>query len=229
MGCVGLLGVLAITASGLDVDWNLFKNVDFLEVTRPDTGVATCSAVRIKGKNIALTSAHCVAGVSSMRLTEDIDPKLPSTSWVSAPSAHIHPEYDPKKSLFENDIAVVCLPETNADGAELWQSEVNFDSTTPLVRIGWGERSGRNARDWTDPQKIKSDPRGVWITDDMNGVRGDSGGPLITKDKDGKLKVIGIHSTWDPSVRKGISYAVSVLAVQKWINSVDCSLTHAAN
>jgi hypothetical protein len=201
------------------VDWSKFESAVYIQVTRPGEKIPyNCSGVRIKGTPFVLTAAHCVDGTLSGRISSDINPFLETARWETVTSAWIHPEYKPDILNFYRDIAVLCLPEINATGAELWDGKGDLTPQTHIDAIGWGFRDV-NAR-YSVHSTFEKMIDGEIFTEDHQSVEGDSGAPLYVE-FNGQQKVIAIHSAWSKKLQE--SYATSVAgAVGFWINSRAC-------
>lgn len=196
-------------------NWNRFSSTFIIEVKRGDS-VFTSSAVALDS-NMLLTAAHCVDCAEEVRLFigDDYDNPIEiinASSWV------IHPEYNPNKSFFENDLAIIYLNESlpRFTNVEAIDETIEVDALTTLERIGFGGRNGHNYRTWTNPlfESVTFNKKNMVLKDNLS-VIGDSGGPIFKNDQ-GVLKLIGIHSTLEGDDK---TYIVNLAPYKDWIEN----------
>ncbi len=208
------------------INWPRF-NSTFIIVVNRGTQIFTSTAVAID-KRTLLTAAHCVDCADSIKLVVGKDYQNPKevkeiSEWV------IHPGYNPSKSLYENDLAIVNLDEDLPyfTGLEAIADSTDLESHTTLERIGFGGRNNTNIRTWTNPsfQSVTFN-RKNFILKDSRSVIGDSGGPIYS-DEDGVLKLIGLHSTLEGRDK---TYAVNLSQYKEWISgNVDMKMMSSLN
>ena len=198
-----------------NIKWNNFSSSILLEITRHNE-VYTCSAVAIT-RNVLLTAAHCVQGLTSARamLEASYDPH--SEQAIAFKDYHIHPGYNAKKSNFNDDIAIVILEHNLPEHKNLAVIDWHLDTKSILAieRIGFGGRDDCNTRTWTNPSELTFYSSKAITLKDENAVIGDSGGPVFAKTLKG-LRLIGIHSTLEG---KNKTYSCYVASYKKWIES----------
>lgn len=193
--------------------------------------------------DIVLTAAHCVGGVAEGGLVAVVGADVPD--WPNAPristSAHRVPTtFDPR---FDNrhDIAVVELAVRQATpGIRLAAGEPRVRAR--VLTVGWGctnappvcearaanlQASGQTVlpdascgRDvfWTRPTynaRTNICTRGTTLRSTVN--RGDSGGPLLVRDRGGNVRQVGVTALGADSPTKLYAGFTSVPVERKWI------------
>lgn len=199
------------------LNWQRFNSSLIIEITRGESSY-TSSAV-VVGRNMLLTAAHSVDCFTEGRvlLSDDYDLKAES---IKIKKCIVHPSYNPSKSFFENDLAIVVL-EHNLPSHILIEDlrvneQINLSAGDELQRIGFGGRDDRNPKTWTTPEfKSATFNKTNFVLKDLTSVIGDSGGPVY-KDVNGQLKLVGIHSTLEGS---DTTYIVNVGKYVDWINA----------
>ncbi|MBU6155239.1 MAG: trypsin-like serine protease, partial [Bdellovibrionales bacterium] len=169
-----------------------------------------------------LTTAHCVSDATRIKITFDVEngasarqtQLLGPDSWIQ------HPKYDPKKSLYEFDLARIRLKEAAPLSSKSIRHIPNSIVLAPGVRvqrIGVGLRNGINSRNFTDPKFLSVVGNTSLETEDSFSAPGDSGGPVYTA----SFQLIGIHSTLDDRDHKEAKrgYGPYLPAYRKWIFS----------
>ncbi len=211
------------------LSWDEFSNSAFIETTR-NGNTFSCSGVAI-GQKVVLTSAHCVDGISSAIVSTDHIYKKEHGTFarVTANGIRIHPGYNPGRSLFKNDIAVLLLDNALLSALVEVSAQIQAASSpVKLERIGFGGRNGENRRTWTEVI-LESEIDGTFFSLDSLSVAGDSGGPLYQRHA-GHLRLVGIHSTAiaDPIGNQMMfrSAAVSITAHAEWIRSASGITLH---
>ena len=198
------------------LNWNRFNSSFIIEVKR-GSEVFTSTAVALS-PYIAITAAHCVDCADEVIILLGDDYSKPE-SVSSADKWIIHPGYDPRYSLYENDIAVLFLADKlpNYLSFETLIDDVQLDHYSMIERIGFGGRDHKNIKIWTNPsfQSITFNKKNFLFKDNL-GVIGDSGGPLYLEDQ-GQLKLIGIHSTLEGDQT---TYGVNLCEYKNWIESL---------
>jgi secreted trypsin-like serine protease len=206
-----------IKGSPAKVNWQNFSSALLIETKRGDK-VFTASSVAI-GKNIILTSAHCLEGVDSGRVILDSEYDPNTTNSIEMANFYIHPDYNPQMSLYENDLAIIFLVNDLPDHIVIPQFEKNLNlwSDTKLNRIGFGGRNNKNRKTWTDPVLVdwQNNNQIIRLSDTCS-VLGDSGGPLFYVHKDTPY-LVGLHSTLEGA---SLTYAVHVAQYGQWIQEV---------
>lgn len=198
-------------------NWTRFNSSFVIEVRRGES-VYTSTAVAL-GKRMLLTAAHCIDCAEEAVLIIGEDYKRPDSvqeisQWI------VHPGYNPSKSLYENDLAIIYLEEDlpHFTGIESIAENILLDEKCFLERIGFGGRNNANVRTWTNPtyQSTTFNKRNYILHDTLS-VIGDSGGPIY-KEENGILKLVGIHSTLEGRDK---TYIVNLSMYKDWI---DCHL-----
>jgi V8-like Glu-specific endopeptidase len=195
------------------INWTRFNSTFVIEVKRGND-VFTSTAVAL-GKRMLVTAAHCVDCAEDVVLIIGDDYKKPDS--VTAVSRWIvHPSYNPSKSYYENDLAIIYIDEDlpHFTGLEVVEENVSLDDKCFLERIGFGGRNNDNVRTWTNPtyQSVTFNKKNFVLKDSLS-VVGDSGGPVY-KEENGILKLIGIHSTLESEDK---TYVVNLGAYKGWI------------
>jgi V8-like Glu-specific endopeptidase len=187
------------------INWNDFNSSLLIEVFR-NKSVFTSSAVLIR-RNVILTAAHSVFGIDKgyVHLGHEYSKE---NIRIAFKKVIIHKGYNKQDSNFKNDIALIILennlprsikPVPLATAMNL--SGANVD------RLGFGARSGKNKRTWTNPNILDVKDNYLELNDKKS-VVGDSGGPLYYQNK-----LVGIHSTKEGQK----AFAVYVPQYIKWI------------
>ena len=204
------------------IDWSLFSDSVLIEVERPaghKMGNTICSGV-ILNPHLVLTTAHCAEGATSMTVVFDVEKGAQAVKKEKVLPAQmkVHPGYEPKKSLYKNDLVLLFLK--NPAPLELKMirkipEKNSLVSGDRLIRIGVGMRNGKNLRNVTNPIYVGKPAQGVLETSDIFSYFGDSGGPLYNF----KYELIAIHSTLDDFDGKKTPHAFSVYLpdYQEWI------------
>lgn len=146
-----------------------------------------CSSVTIRPELI-LTAAHCLDKASEVRVF------VKGKIWP-VESYHKHPNYNRSKSFYMNDIGIIRLSKSLPKNIIQYKIQRPL-SNKKLVRVGFGERNGRNKRQIIKnigPVQILND---YIKAEDYSSVSGDSGGAIFQK-QNSKLVLVGIHSTID--------------------------------
>lgn len=193
------------------INWNRFSSSLIIETKRGDS-TYTSSAVAI-GRNMLLTAAHSVDCIDSGDVYLQDSGKS-----IRFKKSIIHPGYNPNKSFYLNDIAIIVLEHNlpNNIYIEELDNDIDFKTGEELQRIGFGLRSNQNLKTWTTPKFEGNTNQNLnLILKDFNSVIGDSGGPIYKKNND-KLNLVGIHSTLEGESK---TYVVNILSYYSWINS----------
>lgn len=177
-----------------------------LEIIREDQKFNS-SSVAISD-NILLTAAHSVDGMDSGLAC--IGDRL-----IKIDKVIIHPSYNPSKSFYENDIAIVYLSENlpfNVLPAILGQDLI--DSPGHYMRVGFGRREGENRKYSFSPSFIeRSFNKTSLCFTDTNALVGDSGGPIYKMSAKG-LFLVALHSTLEGTSK---IFTVNIDHFKDWI------------
>ena len=208
-----------------------------------------CGATLIE-PDIVLTAAHCVAGVPEGGLVAVVGADVPD--WPNAPrvptSAHRVPKTFNPRSDNRHDIAVVELALGQATpGIRLAAGEPRVRQR--VLTAGWGctnappvcevraanlKASGQTVlpdascgRDvfWTRPTynaRTNICTKGTRFRSTVN--RGDSGGPLLVRDRGGNFRQFGVTALGADSRTKLYAGFTSVPVERKWLASAIRSL-----
>jgi len=200
-----------------DQQWEAFNSSVLLEVTRP-TGVFTCSGVAIS-PTVILTAAHCLDGdVKQVKVFNTItyDPKA---AFYEVKSSKIHPEYNPKVSAYQNDIAKITLSKKLPNSIVFHPIYTKDEVTGDFIRFGFGERNKTNNRTVITPKfRFVNHLHKVIELDDHFSISGDSGGPIFLLQKN-KIYLLAIHSTFSRGPQGEYSFNPLVNKYLDWINS----------
>ena len=190
----GIMVILMTNLFAQEIDWTNFNASLVIEVSRPQ-GKFTCSGVAIQD-DVVLTAAHCLEGeILGIKVFNQstYDPKAPS--W-DVKSFELHPEYNKAQSNYKSDLARIKLKSKLPDSMIFYpiaKSTKNLKGK--LLRVGFGERSGINARTLITPQlKSLKNYEETLELNDMYSFSGDSGGPIYVQDN-GQMYLVAIHST----------------------------------
>jgi secreted trypsin-like serine protease len=195
--------------------------------------------------DIVLTAAHCVASVPAAGLVAVVGADVPD--WPNAPRistlGHRVPEtFGGTHSDNRHDIAVVQLAERQVTpGIRLAASEPRVRDR--VVTAGWGctnappvcvvraanlQSSGQTVladascgRDvfWTRPTyyaRTNVCTRGTRFRSTIN--RGDSGGPLLVRDRRGTFRQVGVTAIGSDSATKLYAGFTSIPVEKKWMD-----------
>lgn len=197
------------------IDWDRFSSALIIEIERGGKNY-TSTAVAI-GRNMLLTAAHSVDQYTNGKVILG-DNYHTSEDHIGIKRCIIHPEYNPGKSFFENDLAIIILEHNLPDkvNIERLSESVFISNGDVLDRVGFGMRNKKNIRTWSNPVFISEtfNKKNLVLEDSMS-VIGDSGGPIFKNDN-GVMKLIGIHSTLEGSNK---TYIVNVQKYLDWIDS----------
>jgi hypothetical protein len=143
--------------------------------------------------SVALTAAHSVEGSDSV-----------SCIGFKAISVTIHPDYDPTKSNFLNDLAIV---EFSSDVSSY--VSLSEDLVGPVFyRVGFGSREGENLRaSFMVHLREACEKYNKFY--DLSSAVGDSGGGIFNSNK----KLVGIHSTKEGTE----TYTINLEYFMDWI------------
>jgi secreted trypsin-like serine protease len=193
--------------------------------------------------DIVLTAAHCVLRVPERGLVAVVGADIPD--WPNAPRVATlgHRAHTTYGNYFDNrnDVAVVRLAERQASpGIRLAAREPRVRDR--VVTAGWGctnappvcrepatrlqasnqvvlpDRSCGRDVFWTRPTfnaRTNICTKGVRSRSTVN--RGDSGGPLLVRDKGGTLRQVGITALGADSTRKLYAGFTSIPRQRSWI------------
>ncbi len=199
---------LAINSQKNFFDWNQFSSSLLIEVNRGGE-IYTSSAVLIK-RNVLLTAAHSVENIDEGYVHLSHCYKNSNTK-VKFKKVVIHSEYNKELSNFKNDLALIVLEHNLPKEITPVSMDINtaesLERGVGIDRVGFGARSGKNKRTWTNPKLNSVLERHLELVDTKS-VVGDSGGPLYL---DGKL--VGIHSTKEGEK----TFAVNLEFYKNWI------------
>ena len=191
---------------------NRFNSTFIIEVKRGNE-IFTSSAVAI-GRNVLLTAAHSVDCIDTAMIYTGDDynqnaKSIEVSRWV------IHPEYNPSKSLFENDLALIFINENLPIDCFIEDIfNVDLKNGEILSRIGFGARDNMNKKIQVHSEfKQTTLSKLNLVLFDSNSVVGDSGGPIY-KQIMGNYQLIGLHSTLEG---KDKIYVVNLGKYKQWI------------
>lgn len=198
-----------------NIDWSEFLSTVIIEVTKFGK-VYTSTAVAIS-ENVLLTAAHSVDNMDSAKVLIGRSYKQ-AVDELEVKRCVIHPNYDPKKSFYKNDLAIIILEESLPACVKLEKLPITsqYERGDTFERIGFGGRNQRNRRTWTNPTyKSRTFDCKSFILEDEMSVVGDSGGPIFRHHK-GEVELIGIHSTLEGGSQ---TYIVNLAPYRKWIEA----------
>ena len=199
------------------IDWSEFLSTVIIEVEKFGK-VYTSTAVAI-GEKILLTAAHSVDNMDEASVFTGSSYRE-TIEEIEVERCIIHPNYDPKKSFYKNDIAIVVLKEKLPTCVKIEElpTSSQYEKGDVFERIGFGGRNKRNRRTWTNPTYSSRtfDCKSFILEDEMS-VIGDSGGPIFKQSKDGEsVELVGIHSTLEGESK---TYIVNLAPYRVWIEA----------
>lgn len=204
------------TFKSTDLNWDRFITTAIIEVKRGEN-TFTSTGILINDQTL-LTAAHSIDCADEIKVILTHDYNFITESF-QVDRCYIHPEYSPRHSLYENDIAVLFLTQSiNKDliyDSLPIKAQLRADSV--LERIGFGGRANKNRRTWTNPTYIETSfSKKTFILSDRYSFIGDSGGPIYVNDR-GERKLIGIHSTREAGNK---TYVVNLAQYRDWIEGI---------
>lgn len=196
-------------------NWNEFNSSLCLEITRPH-GIFTCSGVAIS-PTLILTAAHCLEGeIKNVRvfIQETYNPKHP---FFEISKFKIHPEYNSKKSAYQNDLAKIITKNKLPSLIHIHSIHSGKSLNGTLLRFGFGERNKKNVRTVISPTLRGIDHTSkILELNDQFSTSGDSGGPVFIKE-DQNIKLLAIHSTFSHGPEGNFSFNPLLTFYHSWI------------
>ena len=205
-----------LNAISSTLDWSNFNATLVLEVTRPE-GVFTSTAVAISPDTI-VTAAHSLDGkVLKVRVSQDAE-YTSKGKFIQVESFEIHPDYNPKVSNFQNDIAKIKLKKplpANTMIYPLIKGPFSVDGN--FIRLGYGTREGKNIRTLITPSfRGMKNFQNTLELDDTFSFSGDSGGPVYLM-RNGQMYLVAIHSTYSFGPEGKFSYNPMLSTHRNWL------------
>lgn len=187
--------------------WNSHSYALIIETQR-EGDIFTSSAVAI-GSDLLLTAAHSVSQIDQCKVI--LGNYIQNAPYINVESIYIHEGYDPNKSFYQDDIAIIKLKSKLPQRVfPLSIGRINEKET--FTRLGFGGRNGCNSlAEFEIELATQSLDDKNLIFFDEESVIGDSGGPIIQNQK-----LVGIHSTKDQG---GFIYTINLNHYQDWINT----------
>ena len=204
--------------STVEIDWSNFNSTLVIEVTRP-SGVFTCSGIAINPFTV-LTAAHCLDGdILNIRIS-NASHYDPNESFCDVENFELHPDYQPEKSLFRNDLAKIKLKNHLPSSVRFFPiSKKNDIKECNVLRLGYGERNNKNDRTLISPLfKDLRKNENVLELHDTYSYSGDSGGPVFIQ-QNGQWHLVAIHSTLSFGPEGKYSFNPILLPHRKWIEA----------
>jgi V8-like Glu-specific endopeptidase len=150
-----------------------------------------CSGSLIQN-NVVVTAGHCVDGAEAIQVTNGTNLDA-QNKFVDASGWKTHPSYN--GTLDGVDMGVIKLS-APIEAPEYYQpralSDNDLKKTNP-ERVGYGGRDDTNERNLVQEHSAVKINALYFQAYDENGVEGDSGGPVFTRDQN-SLALIGVHS-----------------------------------
>ena len=195
--------------------WDEFNSSLLIEVTRTN-GVFTCTGVAIS-RGVIITAGHCLDGdVKKVRVfTQSFyDPKAPS---LAVKKFKVHPDYHPKDSRYQSDIAKIYLKDSLPETIRILPVYPLKMIIGNLYRFGFGARNKKNVRTVITPtfRKVNQEEKVVELNDDYS-YSGDSGGPIFLEAGNVNY-ILAIHSTLSFGPEGRFSYNPLLANYQNWI------------
>jgi V8-like Glu-specific endopeptidase len=192
-----LLVGLALSLNVFALDPKAFQTTVGLILEKSD--FKTICSGELLAPKVVLTSAHCLTDLKSVRVINDekisslqyrgfTGNKYFGTQWYQ------HPAYD-GTNPGSIDIGIIILNrpiKVETTYHNLAMNPLEFLNTDDsLIRVGYGLRDGNNRRNIFN-MTFAYNTHSYAAANDLNGMGGDSGGPVFTITHDG-LALIGVH------------------------------------
>ena len=178
---------------------------------------AHCTGTLLQPK-VVLTAGHCLQDMKGGKVLVGEDLKHPKEvrwiqDWIQ------HPDYLASDMSKSTDLGLIFLEEPVSSVTSF--PEVGFYSfLDPVERVGFGQRNEQNLKVVLKPTFFSNFDQYA-VTNDKDGVGGDSGGPLLQQ-RGGKTFIVGTHMG-RPQSPKGIlldfSYVqlLASMPILEWI------------
>jgi hypothetical protein len=150
--------------------------------------------------DVVMTAAHVVVGGDSHKIAlgSNLQKQRPEEIDVIQSSITTHPDYNPMRSNFQSDLALMKLVRPAQVKYIPLLSQFPPDKKTNIELVGFGERGNQNRRTLTTVYLKNMDADTLILKNSMS-LLGDSGGPLYSwaydNEKNRILYLEGIHST----------------------------------
>lgn len=214
---LSFLTVFTMTIAGFAKvdDWDRFNSSLLIEVTRPN-GVFTCTGVAVSTHTL-LTAAHCLEGnVTRVRVfTQSFyDPKQTS---LAIANYKLHPDYNPQKSRYRNDLAKITMSEKLPEFIHLYPIHKENKIFGNIYRFGFGARNKKNLRTVITPtlRRINIEEEVIELNDEFS-RSGDSGGPIYMQNGN-DISILAVHSTFSHGPQGNFSLNPLLSAYLPWI------------
>lgn len=213
--CFLLVIIMPVPGFSKIENWDKFNSSLLIEVTK-DNAVFTCTGVAISD-HIIVTAAHCLVGeIQKVRIFvgDTYDPKKPSLEMASF---RVHPDYNPMKSNYQNDIAKITMKEKIPSYINLCPIHQGPTVVGQIYRFGFGARDKKNVRTVITPTFRQINTlTGVVELNDTYSQSGDSGGPIFVDSGKG-ISVLAIHSTLSSGPEGRFSFNPLLSHYLSWI------------